>query len=99
MLHPGREMNRAHRRRRKISEPESNSEPGSRKGLGRIVVMVCLCAAVAGIVATLWIASKKRRGFDGYPALPRGAVTFNRDIAPIIFQHCSTCHRPGQPGP
>jgi len=26
-------------------------------------------------------------------------VTFNKDVAPIIFQHCSTCHRPGQAGP
>jgi hypothetical protein len=26
-------------------------------------------------------------------------VTFNKDIAPILFQNCSTCHRPGQSGP
>jgi Tfp pilus assembly protein PilF len=26
-------------------------------------------------------------------------VTFNRDIAPIIFQNCSPCHRPGESGP
>src|SRR3954466_2457199 len=26
-------------------------------------------------------------------------VTFNRDVAPIIFQNCSTCHRPGEAGP
>ena len=25
--------------------------------------------------------------------------TFNRDIAPIIFHHCSSCHRPGQSAP
>ena len=25
---------------------------------------------------------------------PREPTTFNRDIAPIIFQHCATCHRP-----
>ena len=27
------------------------------------------------------------------------AVTFNRDIAPIIFHYCSSCHRPGEAGP
>src|SRR5947209_1623056 len=27
------------------------------------------------------------------------AVTFNRDIAPIIFENCSVCHRPGEAGP
>ena len=26
-------------------------------------------------------------------------ATFNKDVAPIIFQHCATCHRPGQAGP
>lgn len=26
-------------------------------------------------------------------------VTFSRDIAPIIYQSCTTCHRPGQIGP
>jgi mono/diheme cytochrome c family protein len=26
-------------------------------------------------------------------------VTFNRDIAPILFTHCVACHRPGEIGP
>src|SRR5207237_9491828 len=34
---------------------------------------------------------------------PSGAmsepVTFNKHIAPILFEHCATCHRPGQAGP
>ena len=34
------------------------------------------------------------------PALVRpGTLTFNRDIAPIIFKECSLCHRPTQAGP
>jgi len=28
-----------------------------------------------------------------------GAVTFNHDIAPIVFANCSSCHRPGQVAP
>lgn len=31
--------------------------------------------------------------------LPSSGVTFNRDIAPIVFSHCSACHRPGEAGP
>lgn len=27
------------------------------------------------------------------------AVTFNRDIAPIVFQHCASCHHSGEAGP
>ena len=26
-------------------------------------------------------------------------VTFNRDVAPILFHSCAMCHRPGNPGP
>ncbi len=26
-------------------------------------------------------------------------VTFNRDVAPILFHHCAMCHRPGESGP
>ncbi|MDA7866637.1 hypothetical protein N9B57_01755 [Verrucomicrobia bacterium] len=29
----------------------------------------------------------------------RPSVTFSRDIAPIAFVHCSSCHRPGGGGP
>jgi Flp pilus assembly protein TadD len=26
-------------------------------------------------------------------------VTFNKDIAPLVFEHCAACHRPGQSAP
>ena len=29
----------------------------------------------------------------------RSIVTFNRDVAPIVFKRCSPCHRPGQAVP
>ena len=29
----------------------------------------------------------------------QSAVTYRKQIAPILFQHCASCHRPGQPGP
>ncbi len=32
-------------------------------------------------------------------AAERQPVTFNREIAPLLFEHCSGCHRPGQSGP
>ena len=30
---------------------------------------------------------------------PAEQLTYNRDIAPIIYRSCSTCHRPGEAGP
>jgi thioredoxin-like negative regulator of GroEL len=32
-------------------------------------------------------------------ASPEGPITFNRDIAPILFDHCASCHHPGQAAP
>ena len=30
---------------------------------------------------------------------PQRAVTYTRDIAPIMFRSCAACHRPGEAGP
>jgi Tfp pilus assembly protein PilF/mono/diheme cytochrome c family protein len=65
------------------------------------------------ILAVLGGASSKLRArntFDGtIPLLaaepasapPKGdrKITFDRDIAPIIFGQCASCHRPGEAGP
>ena len=46
--------------------------------------------------------------FDPPPDLPplvaytpceAGTLTFNKDIAPIVFEKCATCHHPGEVGP
>jgi mono/diheme cytochrome c family protein len=34
-----------------------------------------------------------------YVSKPKGTVTFNADIAPIIFQNCASCHRTGEVAP
>jgi hypothetical protein len=31
--------------------------------------------------------------------LPAQSVTFNKQIAPIVYNHCSSCHRPGEAAP
>lgn len=36
---------------------------------------------------------------SGGPGRPAEEVTFNRDVARIIFRHCAPCHRPGEAGP
>jgi len=56
--------------------------------------------SLAGIAFGLLIAVALR-GSTGVEAQTNGdqPVTFNRDIAPIIFQSCARCHRPGESGP
>src|SRR5262245_4936250 len=34
-----------------------------------------------------------------YEPKPPGALTFSNDIAPIIFNNCASCHRPGAVAP
>lgn len=48
--------------------------------------------ATAAGAATGWSAG-------GGTDLKRGAVTFNHDVAPIIFSQCASCHRPGEVAP
>ena len=36
---------------------------------------------------------------DAAGALPEGPITFTRHVAPIVFEHCAPCHRPGGSGP
>ena len=33
------------------------------------------------------------------PIIEPPPPTFNKDVAPIVFEHCAPCHRPGQPVP
>ncbi|MGB2625604.1 MAG: tetratricopeptide repeat protein [Candidatus Acidiferrum sp.] len=59
-------------------------------------------SAVAGIVFFAACVCMKARD-DGSRERPlpkpESSVTFNRDIAPIIFKYCAPCHRPGEAGP
>lgn len=42
-----------------------------------------------------------RRRSEKIPKSPvsDSPVTFNRDVAPILFHSCAMCHRPGESGP
>src|SRR5688572_26557379 len=49
--------------------------------------------AVAGAIAGAVVASCSRTP-------PAGTtVTYNRDVAPILFTNCAPCHRPGEAAP
>ena len=56
------------------------------------IVGVAMCAVLA---ASFWSGNSWGLG----PDAPTAKVTFNRDIAPIVYHYCSACHRPGEAGP
>jgi len=52
-------------------------------------------ASVGAAVVTAQQASEKAA-----PATtPATAVTFHKDVEPLLQKHCQTCHRPGEIGP
>ena len=55
-----------------------------------IVLVACAVFAASGFEAPLWSSG---------PATPAAKITFNRDIAPIVYQYCAACHRPGESAP
>ena len=65
----------------------------------RALVWLLLLVAAVGLVWWRGRAVNETQSSRAYQASPRGTLTFNREIAPIIFQHCAECHRPGAPGP
>src|SRR5712671_1749128 len=38
-------------------------------------------------------------GSGGAAVQAKDSVTFTEDVAPIVFNHCATCHRPGEAAP
>lgn len=58
---------------------------------------VCSAVLLLAAFSLALFASTSRR--PASPAFPSASVTFNRDIAPIMFHYCSPCHRPGEAAP
>jgi hypothetical protein len=56
---------------------------------------------ITALSAFLWTGCGKSGGKseDVYVLKPKGSLTFNKDIAPIVFQNCTSCHHPGGSGP
>ena len=56
------------------------------------------CVAIIGLALVIAAFSNAAYG-QASPQNISANPTFNRDVAPIVFQNCSRCHRPGESGP
>jgi tetratricopeptide (TPR) repeat protein len=77
------------------------SKPRNRRS-GRPVLVVGLLAIVAvAYCFKLTMRNRFPRSLSEVQYVPRppGSVTFTKDVAPIIFNRCTGCHRPGQSAP
>ena len=58
-------------------------------------------AIVFGVIGVVSMVGVSLHAGGQYAARPKAAdvPTFNRDIAPILYANCTTCHRPGEIAP
>ena len=96
MLHQASQLSHDRHGRHEPDEIHEQRELRSRSGFvafvpfGNVVnVLVVSCVVVVNVAAP---------GCSRSLEAPR-TPTFTRDIAPIVYTNCATCHRPGQAGP
>src|SRR6266536_3513982 len=53
--------------------------------------------ALAPLLSLALAAGCHRAASPASTAARPSPVTFNKDVAPILFEHCATCHRPVDP--
>ncbi len=57
----------------------------------------CLALITLGVVVSL--ASSSTGAADAQKPNPKAEVTFNKNVAPIVFNNCAVCHHTGGSGP
>jgi len=89
------------RRKRKQAAGPRNDLAQPRHERRRRLAVIAFGGLVVAVVAGLALRSTRPKGEAAAAYVPRapGTLTFTRDIAPIIFQQCAPCHRPGQSTP
>src|SRR2546428_2750952 len=58
-----------------------------------------MSALAPSIVAFLGVSSAMAAETGDAKSTTEGNLSFNRDLAPLIFRHCAPCHHPGGTGP
>lgn len=100
-------MSRKRLRQEPGNTPRSDLPGTIRRGGSRLVWGFALVLVVSVIAGTIVLRPKAVLPSSIAPkpsrpdlnAVHDGPLTFNRDIAPIIFDHCAGCHHPGQAAP
>ena len=66
-------------------------------GVRALVCVSLVCASTVGVKPDT--AYVRLNPDTTYAASVQSRLTFTRDIAPIVWARCATCHRPGEIGP
>ncbi len=62
--------------------------PQLRSMTRRLILSLAVCGVAVGLT-----------GFSSQRSVHAANVTFSENVAPIVFNHCTTCHRPGEAAP
>ena len=71
------------------------SRRGREISAGRSNDMTMKSLAIATVLLSGWFTSSA----SAQTATGEGVPTFTKDVAPIFYAHCTTCHRPGEIAP
>ena len=75
---------------------ENHSDASPQRSLVMLWLIAALILGLGIISAMNWLKTKPTPPTTLDPSRP---LSFNKDIAPIIFENCSTCHHPGESAP
>src|SRR5437762_1259234 len=94
-------MKRRNKRKQTPNPRRASAPPESPKKRRLWWVGFALAGAASAVVAGLALRSPsaKRNASPAYVPRPPGTVTYAKNVAPIIVEHCAPCHRPGQSAP
>src|SRR5437773_11310978 len=68
--------------------------PARPAGIREAVLIAAVCALSGGVVAAAF-----PRAQDSRVPPTESAPTFSKDVAPILYTKCVSCHRPGEVAP
>jgi mono/diheme cytochrome c family protein len=88
------------RARHPVSQPKTEARAASfllvqaeDKMLRSLYILILVCLGPAALGQTGGVTS------ESFAASPTTPTTFNKHIAPIVYQHCADCHHPGEVAP
>src|SRR5438034_245360 len=65
----------------------------------RLTAFIITCVFLTALASDPLVTLSTKSEDTPYLPKPKGTLTFSKDIAPIIFNNCSGCHRTGEVAP
>jgi len=72
------------------------------KSASKLLILLSALVLIAGLSVYSRVKNHKSRekvSEEKYVPRAKGALTFTKDVAPIVFRNCAGCHRPNQSAP